>query len=68
MENNEVQALEETAKVATNSGLTGGQKTAIVITASVLTAGIVFGVVSLVKHVKAKKAAKGEVLGEEVHE
>lgn len=52
MENNEVQVIK---------GLTKNQKIGIIVGATVLTAGIAYGVYCLVKFVKVKKAAKTEV-------
>lgn len=69
MENNEVQVAEEATELATRSGLTRNQKIGIILGATVLTAGIAYGVYRLVKFVKVKKAAKvGEASETEVHE
>lgn len=70
LENNEVQVVEEVAEAAVTSGLTRNQKVAFGITATVLTAGVAYGIYRLVKFVKARKAAKAseESTPEELHE
>ena len=70
LENNEVQAVENVAEAAVTSGLTRNQKVAFGIAATVLTAGVAYGIYRLVKFVKARKAAKAseESTPEELHE
>lgn len=73
LENNEVQVVEEVAEAAVTSGLTRNQKVAFVVTATVLTGGVAYGIYRLVKFVKARKAEKAakaseESTPEELHE
>ena len=70
LENNEVQVMENGAEAVVAAGLTKNQKVAFVVTASVLTAGVAYGIYRLVKFVKTKKAAKvsEESATEELHE
>lgn len=58
LENNEVQVVDQVAEATIESGLTRNQKVAIGIGATVLTAGVAYGIFRLVKFVKARKAAK----------
>lgn len=69
LKNNEVQVVEEVAKATVESGLTRKQKVAIGIGATVLTAGVAYGIYRLVGFVKARKAAKAsdESTPEESH-
>lgn len=50
---NEVQVLE----TSTTAGMSNGAKVGLVIAASVLTAGVAYGVIRLIRSRKAKKAA-----------
>ena len=70
LDNNEVQVVEEVAEATAKSGLTRNQKVAIGIGATVLTAGVAYGIFRLVKFIKARKAAKAsdESTSEETHE
>lgn len=70
LENNEVQAVENVAEAAVTSGFTRNQKVALGVVATVLTAGVAYGIYRLVKFVKAKKAAKACEVStpEELHE
>lgn len=70
LKNNEVQVVEEVAEATAESGLTRNQKVAIGIGATVLTAGVAYGIFRLVKFIKARKAAKSsdESTREEAHE
>lgn len=55
---NEIKVMEEVAETTATSGLTRNQKVGIVVAASVLTAGVAYGVFRLVKFLKARKANK----------
>lgn len=70
LKNNEVQVVEEVVETTTESGLTRNQKVAIGIGATVLTAGVAYGIFRLVKFIKARKAVKSsdESTHEEAHE
>ena len=70
LENNEVQVMENAAEAAVASGLTKNQKVAFGIAATVLTAGVAYGIYRLVKFVKTRKAAKACEVStpEELHE
>lgn len=70
LKNNEVQVVEEVAEATAESGLTRNQKVAIGVGATVLTAGLAYGIYRLVKFIKARKAAKAsdESTPEEAHE
>lgn len=70
LENNEVQVVENGAEAVVAAGLTKNQKVAFVVTATVLTAGVAYGIYRLVKFVKTRKAAKAseESTTEELHE
>lgn len=60
MNENEIKVVEEVAEGAAQHGLTNGQKVGVIAAATVLTGGLAYGVYRLVKHVKAKKAAKAQ--------
>lgn len=70
LEKNEVQVVENGAEAVVAAGLTKNQKVAFVVTATVLTAGVAYGIYRLVKFVKARKAAKACEVStpEELHE
>lgn len=54
--NQDVQVLDAAEEVVTNPGLTAKQK-GLIISAAVLTGGLVVGGIFLFKHLKAKKLA-----------
>ena len=68
--NNEVQVVENGAEAVAAAGLTRNQKVAFGVVATVLTAGVAYGIYRLVKSVKARKAAKACEVStpEELHE
>ena len=68
--NNEVQVVENGAEAVVAAGLTRNQKVAFVVSATVLTGGVAYGIYRLVKFVKTRKAAKvsEESVTEELHE
>lgn len=69
MENlNEVQVMEDVAEASVHTGLTNGQKVGIIVGASVLTAGLGYGIYRLVKFIKAKRTAKANSETSEQHE
>ena len=53
---NEVQVMEDVAVEAAKTGLTNGQKVGLIVAATVLSGGVAYGVIRLVKHFKNRKA------------
>ena len=70
LKNNEVQVVENGAEAVVAAGLTRNQKVAFGVVATVLTAGVAYGIYRLAKFVKARKAAKACEVStpEELHE
>lgn len=70
LKNDEVQVVENGAEAVVASGLTKNQKVAFGVAATVLTAGVAYGIYRLVKFVKTRKAAKACEVStpEELHE
>lgn len=57
LKTNEIQAVEGVAEATARSGLTRNQKVGIIIAASVLSAGVAYGVYRLVKFLQARHSA-----------
>lgn len=55
---NEVKVAEGAVEASTKSGLSRGKKVGIVVCASLLTVGAIYGIVRLTRHFKARKAAQ----------